>query len=220
MGFNLFKKKETVDASAPTSTPQIQQSTPQVGMLNLQKNQTLDLTKTSVNYSSLRLSAGWDINKHSGSDYDLDLFAVLVGPNNKLAKVDNNCVYYGKKQSQGIYLDGDNLTGEGDGDDENIFIDLTKIPSKVEKIVLALAIYQAEDRRQCFKYVQNAYVRLVDTSNKKRETEICRYNLSNDGGDSTAVVAAELFRNGDNWSFKALGDFTKGSISDIKHRYN
>ena len=220
MAFNLFKKKETVDASAPTSTPQTQQATPTPGLLNLQKNQVLDLTKTSANYSSLRLSAGWDINKRSGSNYDLDLFAVLVGKDGKLIKTENNCVYYGQKKSKGIYLDGDNLTGEGDGDDENIFIDLTKISSEVDRIILAVAIYQASERRQCFKYVQNAYVRLVDTSDRRRENEVCRYNLSNDGGDSTAVVAAELFRNGNDWSFKAVGDFTKGSISDIKNKYN
>ena len=90
--------------------------------------------------------------------------------------------------------------------------------SDVQSIVFAVAIYDADSRRQSFQYVNNAYVRLVDTSNKK-EVEICRYNLSNDGGNSTAVICAELFRNGSDWSFKAVGDFTKGSISKIKNKY-
>lgn len=222
----LFGKKNTttVDASAPTTTPamNVNPSKPSVvtpeGLLNLKKNDILDLTKTSAHYNSLRLSAGWDINRGAGSDYDLDLFAILVNSNNRLVRSTNPCVYYGDKKAKGIELDHDNLTGEGEGDDENIFIDLTRVPEDVQKIVLCVAIYQAKERGQCFKYVENAYVRLVDTSNRN-EVEICRYNLSDDGGDSTAVICAEIFRNGSEWSFKAVGEFTKGSISKIKSRY-
>jgi tellurium resistance protein TerD len=212
---NLFTKKAEEPAQEATSQPTNSQP---VGMLNLKKNDVLDLTKTSAHYDSLRLSAGWDITKKGGSDYDLDLFAILLDSKDKLTNVTNPCVYYGNKKATGIELDKDNLTGAGDGDDENIFIDLTKIPSSVSKIILAVAIYDADSRRQSFQYVNNAYVRLVDTSNKK-EVEICRYNLSNDGGNSTAVICAELFRNGSDWSFKAVGDFTKGSISKIKNKY-
>jgi tellurium resistance protein TerD len=212
---NLFTKKAEEPAQEATSQPTNSQP---VGMLNLKKNDILDLTKTSAHYDSLRLSAGWDINKKGGSNYDLDLFALLLDSKDKLTSVTNSCVYYGNKKATGIELDKDNLTGEGDGDDENIFINLTKIPPAVNKIILAVAIYDADSRRQSFQYVNNAYVRLVDTSNKK-EVEICRYNLSNDGGSSTAVICAELFRNGSDWSFKAVGDFTKGSISKIKNKY-
>lgn len=214
---NLFNKN-TTETQQPQSAPTPAPSQAPVGMLNLKKNDVLDLTKTSANYSSLRLSAGWDITKRGGSDYDLDLFALLLDSNNRLTKATNACVYYGNKNAKGVELDKDNLTGEGDGDDENIFIDLTKVPSEVKKIILAVAIYDAESRRQSFQYVNNAYVRLVDTSNR-REIEICRYNLSNDGGNSTAVICAELFRNGSDWSFKAVGDYTNGSISRIKNKY-
>lgn len=212
---NLFTKKAEEPAQEATSQPTNSQP---VGMLNLKKNDILDLTKTSAHYDSLRLSAGWDINKKGGSNYDLDLFALLLDSKDKLTSVTNPCVYYGNKKATGIELDKDNLTGEGDGDDENIFINLTKIPPAVNKIILAVSIYDADSRRQSFQYVNNAYVRLVDTSNKK-EVEICRYNLSNEGGNSTAVICAELFRNGSDWSFKAVGDFTKGSISQIKNKY-
>ena len=214
--FDMFGKKDT------TTTPQVApvnttKEAP-VGMLNLQKNQVLDLTKTEAHYNSLRLSAGWDISRGAGN-YDLDIFVLLLDKNGKLTRSTNNCVYYGNKKAKGVQLDHDNLTGAGDGDDENVFIDLTQVPSDVDKLVLAVAIYDAKSRRQCFKYVDNAYVRLVDPSNKRREVEICRYNLSNEGGDSTAAICAELFRTGSDWSFKAIGEFTKGSVSTIKDRY-
>lgn len=217
MDFNLFgkKNKETQEATnTPAATPTTS-ATP--GLLNLKKDDILDLTKTSTNLNSLKLSAGWDVQAR-GRDYDLDLFALLVNGDNKLTKQTNACVYYGEKNAKGIYLDGDNLTGEGDGDDENIFINLGEIPADVSKIILAVAIYEAKDRGQQFSNVKDAYVRLVDTSGR-REEEVCRYNLSNDGGDNTAVIAAEIFRTGSGWSFKAVGEYTKGSISKIEKNY-
>ena len=200
--FDFFKKEEKKQI--------LNEPTPCI--LNLNKNDILDLNKVSENLNKVRVSAGWDVCV-VGQDYDLDLCAMLVNKNDKLV----DCVYYASKRSKGLYLDGDNLTGEGEGDDENIFVTLKEIPSSVSKIVFNVVIYQGANRHQQFKNVSNAYVRLVDIAHTERE--ICRYNLSNDGGDNTAVKFAELIRTNDGWQFHAIGNYLCGSISDLANQY-
>lgn len=188
------------------------------GILNLKKNDILDLTKAAPGLNNIRVAAGWDVNSGLfGGSFDLDLCAILLDKNNRPASGINSCVYYGKKQSEGIYLDGDNLTGEGDGDDENIYVTLSQIPSQVERIVFNVVIYNGIAKKQKFSKVKNAYVRIVDTS--KNDEEICRYNLTDDGGDNTAVVFAELYKNGSSWEFKAIGDYKKASIEALVREY-
>lgn len=188
------------------------------GILNLQKNDILDLTKNVPSLNKIRVAAGWDVNQGIfGGSFDLDLCAILLDENKNLVSGINPCVYYGKKESKGIYLDGDNLTGEGDGDDENIYVELNKIPSTVHKIVFNVVIYNGAAKKQKFSKVKNAYVRIVDT--QKNDEEICRYNLSTDGGDNTAVVFAELIRNNGNWEFKAIGDYKCASIETLLKQY-
>ena len=216
--FNFGKNKQdtstqSVSNSTPISTPV---PAPQTGILNLKKNDILDLTKTAPQLKNIRVAAGWDVATN-GRNYDLDLCAILIGPNGKLVKKHNNVVYYGAKKSTGIFLDGDNLTGEGDGDDENIYVSLDQIPDEVSRIVFNVVIYEAIARKQKFGKVKNAYVRIVDEG--AGGIEICRYNLSEDGGDNTAVVFAELYRDADGWKFKAIGNCTKASIRDLKDRY-
>lgn len=190
----------------------------QNGILNLNKNDILDLTKAAPTLNKLKIAAGWDVNTgFFGNSYDLDLCAILVNENGKLIKNENPCVYYGKKASKGIYLDGDNLTGEGDGDDENIYVTLSEIPSQVKRIIFNVVIYNGKSKKQKFSKVKNAYVRILNTDN--RNEEICRYNLSNDGGDNTAVVFAELIRNGSNWEFKAIGEYKQASIEQLLNTY-
>ena len=210
--FDFMKKKQNVVTNnTVTNTAQ------QTGILNLKKNDILDLTKTAPALNKMRVAAGWDVNRGTtGLDYDLDLCAILLDNKGKLVKSINNCVYYGSKTSKGIRLDGDNLTGEGDGDDENIFVTLDKIPSEVDKIVFNVVIYEAKSRKQSFQYVENAYVRIV---NEQSGIEICKYNLSEDGGDNTAVIFAELYRENNNWNFRAIGDYKKASISKLKKMY-
>lgn len=187
-----------------------------VGILNLNKNDILDLTKSNPSLENITVAAGWDVNKR-GSNYDLDVCAVLLNEKGKLIKSDNSLVYFGDRNGKGIYLDGDNLTGEGDGDDESIFVTLSKLPKECSKIVFAVSIYSASSRGQSFGHVKNAYVRVLDRD--KGGAEICRYNLSEDGGNNTAVIFAELTKTGSDWSFKAVGEFLKASITDIKNRY-
>lgn len=224
--FDVFKNKnngnderennntyETSNAVTPERNETSVEYAPTNGLLNLTKNSVLDLTKYSDTLNNVRVSAGWDVNKRYGSDYDLDLCAYLMS-NGKL----KHTVYYGEQKSTGIYLDKDNLTGEGDGDDENIHIKLKDIPSNIDSIIFGVVIYSASSRNQCFKDVKNAYVRLVDEDNRGKE--ICKYKLSEDGGSNTAVTFSELYRTSNGWAFKAIGDYSKNAIGSLGDSLN
>jgi tellurium resistance protein TerD len=187
------------------------------GLLNLEKQDFLNLTKTNLNLSNIRVSAGWDVAAR-GRDYDLDLFANLLDSDGKLITNANPTVYYADKHSQGVRLDHDNLTGAGDGDDENMFVNFDNLPTNVSKIVIGVAIYGAKGRGQDFGHVKNAYVRLVDQS-QTPEKEIVRFNLTEDGGSYTAVKFAEFNRTAEGWTFKAVGDYLYGSIESISRNY-
>lgn len=205
---NMFK-----DESKSVANPSISLNTSKAPSLNLEKDGILNLEKVRSDLKNLRLAAGWDM-VHFGSDYDLDLCAYLLGENGFPIRSGNSCVYYAKKKACGLRLDKDNLTGEGDGDDENIYIHLDDVTNEVQKIVFAVVIYNAG--RKSFEGVKNAYVRLLDTDDGDRE--ICRYDLTRDGGNHTAVVVAELYRENGSWSFKARGEYMNETISSLKNK--
>lgn len=231
MGFfsNLFGKKDatsTQPAPEPNNIPLDTYKSPEnmnyvtptsSGILNLRKNDVLNLSKVSANLSKIRVAAGWDVNNGLGADYDLDLCAFLLDKNNRPVKGIVNPVYYGNMKSRGIRLDGDNLTGEGDGDDENIYVTLSALPTSVERIIFNVVIYKASSRRQFFSKVKNAYVRIVDEANGGKE--LCRFNLSDDGGQASAVVFSELYKENGTWNFRAIGEYTNGSIHDLFEKY-
>lgn len=184
--------------------------------INLQKGQTIDLKKNENgndnNLSKVTIGLGWDIRKSKGifgssgsSDYDLDAIAVLLDKNGKLQS-SKDVVYYGDKDhtSGKIWLTGDNLTGAGDGDDEQIIVNLNEIDSKYEKIVFFTSIYQGKSRNQEFSMVENAYIRAVDANNN----EICKFNISGDSSlkDKRSFIFGEAYRNNGTWKFRALGD--------------
>ena len=185
------------------------------GVLNLQKNDILDLTKKNPGLKKVRLGAGWDI-ANNGLDYDLDIAAFLLDANNKFNTV-SNVIFFNNKIGQGISLAGDNRTGAGDGDDEKISVDLEKLPANCSKVVFALNIYNAVKRKQSFSKVKNAYIRLLNEDNGDKE--ICRYNLSEDGGDNTALLFAELERNNGSWQFKAKGELLHATVSSLANMY-
>lgn len=190
-------------------------------MLNLQKNDILDLTKKNPALNNVILAAGWDVMKKGffgfGNDCDLDLVAFLLDNNNKLLKISSNIIYFGCKKGYGIKLHGDNLTGAGEGDDEKISVTLSELPSNCEKVIFAATIYNAAKRKQNFSQVKNAYVRLLDKD--KNEAEICRYNLTEEGGNSTSLLFAELKRNNGEWQFKAVGELVTASIADLRDKF-
>lgn len=160
--------------------------------VSLSKGQKVDLTKGNPGLSKIIVGLGWDTNKYDGgADFDLDAAAFLLAANGKVAS-DSDFVFYGnlKHSSGGVEHMGDNLTGEGDGDDEQIKVNLAAVPASVNKICFTVTIYEAESRKQNFGQVSNAYIRIVDeTSN----AELIRYDLGEDFSIETAVVVGELY---------------------------
>ena len=181
---------------------------PTGGILNLNKNDVLDLTKRNPGLKKVMLGAGWDTS-NSGSDFDLDIAAFLLDANNKFNTV-SNVIFFNNKVGQGISLAGDNRTGAGAGDDETINIELDKIDSNIAKIVFVVTIHEAMAKRQTFGMINNSYVRLVDLDQNGKE--LCRFNLKENGSTATSVIFAELHRSGSEWQFKAVGE---GKIADL-----
>lgn len=181
----------------------------QSGALNLKKNDILNLTKKEPGLEKVVLGAGWDISLN-GSTFDLDISAFLLEQNGKVNNVNEDVIYFNNMNSQGIKLCGDNRTGVGEGDDEKIEIDLRQIKESVSKIIFVVTIFEAREKRQTFGMIDNSYIRLLDEKNG--EKEICRFNLKENGSTATAVVFAELFKENNEWHFKALGD---GKIADL-----
>lgn len=180
-----------------------------VNALNLQKNDILDLTKKNPGLKRVILGAGWDVAT-MGQDFDLDIAAFLLNNNNKVARIPDNVIFFNNMEGQGIRLEGDNRTGAGEGDDERIQIDLSMIRNDIAKIIFVVTIHNAQLKRQTFGMVENSYVRLLDAEND--EKEVCRFNLKENGSTVTSVIFAELYRDGNEWRFKAIGD---GKIADL-----
>ncbi len=182
--------------------------------VNLSKGQKVDLTKGNPGLSRLIIGLGWDTNKYDGgADFDLDAAAFLLGASGKVAS-DSDFVFYGnlKHASGGVEHTGDNLTGEGEGDDEVIKVDLSKVPAAVEKIAFTVTIYDAEVRKQNFGQVSNSYIHIVD---EVSHTELVRFDLGEDFSIETAVVVGELYRNNGEWKFNAVGSGFQGGLEAL-----
>ena len=186
--------------------------------VSLTKGQKVDLTKGNPGLSKLLVGLGWDVNRYDGgSDFDLDTAAFLLGGAGKVTS-DADFIFYGnlKHASGSVEHLGDNLTGEGEGDDEQIKIDLSAVPASVEKIDFTVTIYEAEERRQNFGQVSNAFIRVVDESTG---TELIRYDLGEDFSIETAVVVGEIYRNNGEWKFNAIGSGFQGGLKALCQNY-
>lgn len=189
--------------------------------INLQKGQKIDLTKGGGSgLHQVMVGLGWDEAPRTSNggllgglfgsqpeDIDCDASAILCGADGKLAdpnNINNSVVYFGnlKHASGAIVHQGDNLTGAGDGDDEQIMVNIPQIPSYVDKVVFVVNIYQARKRNQHFGMIRNAFIRLVDMD---RGTEICRFNLSENYNNMTGLVVGEIYRKNGEWKFNAIG---------------
>ena len=182
--------------------------------VNLQKGQKVDLTKGNPGLTKLFIGLGWDVNKYDGgSDFDLDSAVFMLGASGKTSS-DDDFVFYGnmKHPSGSVEHMGDNRTGEGEGDDEQIRVDLSKIPASVEKLAFTVTIYDAEERRQNFGQVSNAFIRVLDDSTG---TELIRYDLSEDFSIETAVIVAEIYRHNGEWKFNAVGSGFSGGLKAL-----
>lgn len=179
--------------------------------INLMKGQKVDLTKGNPGLRNLLVGLGWDTNKYTGgSDFDLDASVFMLRANGKV-RSNLDFIYYGnlKHNSGSVEHMGDNLTGGGDGDDEQIKVNLASVPSDVEKITVAVTIYDADNRRQNFGQVSNAYIRIVDESTR---SEVMRFNLGEDFSIETSVVVGEIYRYKGEWKFTAIGSGFKGGL--------
>ncbi|MBQ2803053.1 MAG: TerD family protein [Lachnospiraceae bacterium] len=186
--------------------------------INLSKGQKVDLTKGNPGLKSIMVGLGWDVNAFdSGADFDLDAAAFMLGANGK-CPTDQEFIFYGNLEHNtgAVKHMGDNLTGAGDGDDEQVFVDLTKIPANVEKIAFTVTIYDAESRRQNFGQVSNSFIRIVDDATG---TELIRYDLGEDFSIETAVVVGELYRHNGEWKFNAIGSGFQGGLAALCGHY-
>lgn len=182
--------------------------------INLSKGQKVDLTKGNPSLQKIMVGLGWDINAFdSGTAFDLDAAAFMLGDNGK-CPTDKEFVFYGnlKHSSNSVEHMGDNLTGEGEGDDEQIKIDLKNIPANISKIAFTVTIYDAENRRQNFGQVSNSFIRIVD---EMTNTELIHYDLGEDFSIETAVVVGELYRSNGEWKFNAIGSGFQGGLAAL-----
>ena len=186
--------------------------------VNLVKGQKVSLTKDNAGLRSLVVGLGWDVNMYdSGADFDLDASVFLLGDNGKVLS-DDDFVFYGNQQhkSGAVTSTGDNRTGEGEGDDEQILVDLSKIPAQYSHLMFTVTIYDAETRRQNFGMVNNSFIRVV---NQDTGEELVRYDLGEDYSIETAVVVAEIYRNGAEWKFAAIGSGFSGGLQALCQHY-
>ncbi len=186
--------------------------------INLSKGQKVDLTKGNPGLKNIIVGLGWDVNAFdSGVDFDLDAAVFMLGDDGK-CPTDKEFIFYGNlcHSSESVKHLGDNLTGEGEGDDEQVQIDLSKIPANISKIAFTVTIYDAETRKQNFGQVSNSFIRIVDESNN---TELIRYDLGEDFSIETSFVVGELSRNGSEWKFNAIGNGFQGGLAALCAHY-
>ena len=182
--------------------------------ISLAKGQKVDLTKGNPGLKKIFAGLGWDVNAFdSGAAFDLDAAAFMLGADGK-CPTEKEFIFYGNLEhaSAAVKHMGDNLTGDGDGDDEQITIELDKIPANVEKIAFTVTIYDADARKQNFGQVSNAFIRIVDADTN---TELIRYDLGEDFSIETAVVVGELYRNAGEWKFNAIGSGFQGGLAAL-----
>ncbi len=193
--------------------------------VSLQKGQKISLTKDNAGLARVIVGLGWDEapRKRKGlfgpkpEPIDCDASAIML-QDGKL-KYKNDVVYFGnlKHDSNTVIHTGDNLTGAGDGDDEQIIVDLQKMPNNYDRIVIVVNIYQAFQRQQHFGMIKNAFIRIVDEKNKN---EMCKYSLTDDYSNMTAMIFGELYRHNGEWKFNAIGQGTSDpGLGELLQRY-
>ncbi|AHC18574.1 TerD family protein [Paenibacillus sp. SEL3] len=186
--------------------------------ISLSKGQRIDLTKTNPGLTRVVVGLGWDTNKYSGgADFDLDASAFLLYEDGKAKAADDFVFYNNPTGGAGsVTHTGDNRTGEGDGDDEQIIVDFSKIPANIHRIGITVTIYDYEARAQNFGQVSNAFVRVVDAATDR---EVLRYDLGEDFSTETAVVFCEFYRQNADWKFQAIGSGFAGGLGALAKNY-
>ncbi|PTX52576.1 tellurium resistance protein TerD [Gemmobacter caeni] len=185
--------------------------------LSLSKGQNLSLTKTEPGLKKVVIGLGWDPRATDGQQFDLDASACLLNDAGKV-RSEADFIFYNQMKSGcgSVEHTGDNRTGAGDGDDEQIKVDLSRVPADVQRIAITVTIDQADARRQSFGQVANAFVRIL---NEETGSEVVRFDLSEDMSTETAMIFAELYRHNGDWKFKAIGQGYAGGLRAMCHQY-
>jgi stress response protein SCP2 len=199
--------------------------------INLQKGQRIDLTKSNPGLSKIVVGLGWDPVQSGGggffsslfgstqANFDCDASVIMLDANDRLQS-NRDVIYFGnlKSTNGSVQHTGDNLTGDGDGDDEQIIVDLSRVPSDIQKLVFVVTIYDCVKRRQHFGMIRNAYIRVVNpTSNQ----ELVHYNLTDNYSGNTCLIVSEMYRNGTEWKFAAIGNGTNAaSLGEVVRSFS
>jgi tellurium resistance protein TerD len=181
--------------------------------VSLTKGGNVSLSKEAPGLTAVIVGLGWDVRSTTGADFDLDASAILLNADGKVVS-DKHFVFFNNLTSPdgSVEHTGDNLTGEGEGDDEAIKVNLATVPAEIARIVFPVSIYDADTRRQSFGQVTNAFIRVVNAAGEK---EIARYDLTEDASTETAMLFGELYRHGPEWKFRAVGQGYASGLAGI-----
>lgn len=185
--------------------------------VSLAKGGNVSLSKEEPGLTHILIGLGWDTRTTDGTDFDLDASAFLLGAGDKV-RGDSDFIFYNNLRSSdgSVEHTGDNRTGEGDGDDEALKVELGKVPADVQKIAVSVTIHEGEARRQSFGMVSNAFIRVVNDATGR---EIARYDLSEDASTETAMIFGEVYRHSGEWKFRAVGQGFKGGLAPMARNY-
>ncbi|KSW28484.1 MULTISPECIES: TerD family protein [unclassified Pseudomonas] len=185
--------------------------------LSLQKGGNLSLSKEAPGLTKILVGLGWDPRSTDGAQFDLDASAFLLNTSGKV-RGDADFIFYNQLKSPdgSVEHTGDNRDGAGEGDDEAIKVDLSRVPADVDKIAFTVTIHDAENRRQNFGQVSNSFIRIVNEANG---AEIVRYDLAEDASTETAMIFAELYRHNSEWKFRAVGQGYAGGLKALANGY-
>jgi tellurium resistance protein TerD len=185
--------------------------------ISLQKGGNVNLSKEAPGLSKVIIGLGWDPRATDGKEFDLDGSAFLLKADGKV-RGDSDFIFYNNLKSTdgSVTHTGDNRSGEGDGDDERVVVDLSQVPAEIDRLAVSVTIHEAEQRNQNFGMVSRAYIRCLNADGEK---EIARYDLSEDGSIETAMIFGELYRAGSEWKFRAVGQGYKGGLGPLARSY-
>lgn len=185
--------------------------------VSLSKGGNVSLSKEDPGLKKLLVGLGWDARSTDGADFDLDASMFMLKDDGKV-RGDQDFIFYNNKTSSDGSVEhlGDNRTGEGAGDDEQILIDLSQVPQEVQKMVVGVTIHEAEGRKQNFGMVSAAFIRMV---NNDTDNEIARYDLSEDASTEAAMLFGEIYRHNGEWKFRAVGQGFNGGLGPMAQSY-
>jgi tellurium resistance protein TerD len=185
--------------------------------ISLSKGGNVSLSKEDPGLDEIMIGLGWDVRATDGKDFDLDASAFLLSASGKVRTDSDFCFYGNKNSANGAAIhQGDNRTGEGEGDDEQVLVTLSKVPADVDKVAIVVTIHEGEINGQSFGQVSNAFIRLV---NQKTGNEVVRYDLSEDASTETAMILGEVYRHGADWKFRAVGQGFAGGLGPLATNY-